>query len=189
MNTTHLRRAIEIMREVEAKQLPFDMCNWLSHFGEGTTPPFGIREHTCGTAACMFGWCGLDEGFQKEGLAVFLSFYKGDPYYENYDEKKLINPTIAEQNRLIHEEGWQLGTAGVSFEGEGGTAAAARFFGISIGAAEYLTLPGRYDEGKIFPEDVIKRLENVLNGIFEEPEESESDEYVYNDEPYEDDPF
>jgi len=194
MNTSRLRRAIEIMQDVEAKQLPFDMDYWLTHLDENTFPPFGVREHTCGTAACMFGWCALDEGFQKEGLRFYVNFYREYPNGENYEEEQLTNPTIAEQNRLIHEEGWQISSAGVSFEGRTGTGAAAKFFGISIAAADYLTLPDRYSSDDILPEDAIRHLENVLNGIFEEEEPDhewpDEDHEAHLDEPLDDDvPF
>lgn len=62
MNVEALKQAIRVMRDVEARALPFDMKMWCGG-------PF-VEEVGCGTASCAAGWCARDAWFNAQGFTL-----------------------------------------------------------------------------------------------------------------------
>lgn len=59
--TFRLRRSVEVLDDVIARELPFDLDRWFLD---------DARWNDCGTAACWAGWCARDAVLREEGLTV-----------------------------------------------------------------------------------------------------------------------
>lgn len=154
MNTERLQIQIDVLHRVMEAELPFNMGAWLEH----TSSP-------CATAACAFGYAALDPRLQAEGLSL---------YAIDGALGRVTITSVADYNRLLLSN--SMHQVWPTYAGLDAFAAASKFYGISRDAARFLFDPECYEESDpIFPEDVIKRIEYLLDNDGNMPPEDDDD--------------
>jgi hypothetical protein len=148
-NEQDLRKLIDILREVEISQKPFDMRRFVIPSG-------------CGTAACAAGYAAFDPEFQKRG---FILKFKQEYYLTR--PNRLVNPIyhkiktpedFPELCKKFHNES----NAYPYYRGSVGYDACTKFFGLAISATLYLFSTNFYPNNFIKPSQVIERIEKVI---------------------------
>ena len=76
-NIQAFEQVIRVLREVEEKNLMFDLDHWFLPSTEIAKLPRDERNHIaeapCGTHACAIGWCTMDKWFQDRGLRMLVA--------------------------------------------------------------------------------------------------------------------
>lgn len=160
MNRERLEMLIALLRDVEKRQLPFDMERWL-----------GKSEPLCGTAACALGYAALDPSFRALGLRL---------EYADIGTTGVV--TSIEQFNVLAQN--ITLTIYPVYAGSSGFEAGMAFFDVNDDASSHMFDPAYYvGNEQITPSDVIEHVEEVIaNGGIMYITHDEYDEFEEEDE-------
>jgi len=174
MHITRMERLHDLMMEVEAKSLAFDMSSWVQHaeLNGDPDPEIGTTDLTCGTTCCALGWAGFDPAMQAEGLRITLygrretADGKFGIRIQQFQEQPATVEQLAERLLAAEDEGVTFYDIDVVFGERIAKGAGAAFFGLTNQQAEWLFMPDHYPkrEDRILPSDVARRVRFLLEG-------------------------
>jgi hypothetical protein len=161
-NIPRLKHGIEILKDVIAKQRPFNLDYWFNHKRQEEP-----KDEWCGTTACACGYFALDKEFSDQGFQLKIEAYDSTT---DEDIHKTVG-SIDEFNTIAHNTSYSIYDisicVGSAWDSNGcpeysGMAAAAEFFGIMYSEAMWFFDPGSYGLNAASPQDVIARIEKFI---------------------------
>lgn len=156
MHMERIDRLESILRGVKAAKKNFYMGAWIDYEHDATDDG-----ETCGTACCAMGYLALDPIARSEGLHLDVTATFPGATYGSRVEEHFVPESVIDFNARV--KGSLECDAYPVYGGRTHMQAAAAYLNISDNAAYYLFDPQAYPKnwGKVAPDDVLERLEEV----------------------------